>query len=113
MAQAGSVEVEASIPFEFFVAKKLYPAGTYTIIRHTSDGARLQLAGSDGKHLISLAVLTRLARQYSGNVAKASLVFDVLGGQNYLSEIWLPEVDGYQVSTTTEIHKHAIVEVKE
>jgi len=113
MAQTGSVEVQTTIPFEFLVGKKLYPVGTYTVIRNSNDTLNLQLNQSDGTHLVSLQVLTRLARRPTVYPTRASLVFDVIDKQYYLSEVWMPNVDGYQVSTTTEIHKHAFVEVKE
>lgn len=111
IAQSGSLEFQTNVPFEFLVGKKLFPAGTYKIIRNTTQNEVLQLDGG-GKHLMTLPVLTRLARQ-PGTSIKTSLVFDVIDSHNYLAEVWMPEVDGYQVTTTTQNHKHAFVEVKE
>lgn len=111
IAQSGSAEFQTNIPFEFFAGKKLFPSGTYKIIRNTSQNVALQLEGG-GKHLMTLPVLTRLARQPNSAI-KTSLVFDVIENQNFLAEVWMPEVDGYQVSTSTQNHKHAFVEVKE
>jgi hypothetical protein len=111
IAQSGSLEFETNVPFEFLVGKKLFPAGTYKIIRNTTQNTVLQLDGG-GKHLVALPILTRLAR-LPGSFIKTSLVFDVIDNQNFLAEVWMPEVDGYQVSTTSQNHKHAFVEVKE
>lgn len=110
LAQTGSVDTQTTIPFAFTAGKQLYPAGTYTIT-YLSTNAQVMNLFKDGKHLVSMQVLTRLARQ--SPVPKASLVFDLVGRQHYLSEVWLPEVDGYQVSTRANVHKHEAVEMAE
>jgi hypothetical protein len=109
-AQTGSVDTQTTIPFAFTVGKQLYPAGTYTIT-YLSTNAQVMNLFKDGKHLVSMHVMTRLARQ--APVPKASLVFDLVGRQHFLSEVWLPEVDGYQVSTRANVHKHEAVEMAE
>jgi len=113
MAQTGSIELVTKIPFKFIVSKKLYNEGTYTVLRRSDNTLSIQLMGDSGKQLVAMPVLTRLARQHVKYESRGSLVFDVIGDQYFLSEVWMPEVDGYQVSTTTQIHKHEFVEVKE
>jgi len=113
LAQTGSVDMQVTIPFEFIVNNRPYPAGTYEVMRNSNDHQILQLLQNDGRYRTTMLVLTRLARQASVNGPKGLLVFDVLNGEHFLAEVWMPEVDGYQVSTTTQIHKHEFVEVVE
>jgi len=55
-------------------------------------------------------VLTRLART-GQSPAEAKLVFDTTDGKRALSEVWLPEKDGYLVrgNLAEREHQHEIV----
>jgi len=111
LAESGTVEVETKVPFEFHVGKNLYPAGTYFVTRRT-DSDTLQMLRDDRKHLVPLLVITRLAKRGS-DAPKASVVFDVVNKQHFISEVWIAGSDGYQVGTLTQAHKHELVEVRE
>ena len=111
-AQSGGREIVTQVPFEFSAGEKTFPAGTYKFVHRPGGMPELQIRSEDGKTGATLGPVTRLARQHTGDAPEASLVFDTVGTQRFLSEVWLPAQDGFLVRTTKESHEHAVVEVK-
>ena len=111
-AQSAGREIVTQVPFEFGAGDKTFPAGTYKIVHRPGGMPELQLRSEDGKNNASLVPITRLARQHMGDAPKASLVFDTVGTQRFLSEVWLPGQDGFLVRETKDTHEHAVVETK-
>ena len=81
--------MRAEIPYEFTVASKVLPAGTYTF---SVDNLGLRVESATGG-----AVHARIITRLSGPtefLRDGSLVFDKTGGGRILSEVWIPGTDG-------------------
>lgn len=101
--------LKAKIDFPFSVGGKVLPAGQYEF--RADDLAsvfRIQGAGKTGD---VVNIITRLTTELRGEPKVASLVFDVVGGKDILSEIWIPGVDGYLVQMTKGAHPHKVVKI--
>lgn len=101
---AYAAALEVNIQFPFKAAGKDYPAGKYRIeaVLQTEE-LTIQDEGTGKKAL--LAFTTRL----SAREGEAQVVFDKLGDQYYLSEIYLPGIDGFELRAATGKHTHVKV----
>jgi hypothetical protein len=114
-AQGSVLKVASTIPFEFRVGDKSFPAGEYRILHQPHQMPALRLESADGKVNMGLNPIERLARQHMADPPKGSLVFDKVGEKRFLSEIWMPGEDGYLLPPTKQAHLdevHEIVDVK-
>jgi len=75
--------VRVDVPFEFNVAGKDFPAGTYLIARTGAN--RLELRDARGRVLET--VVTNQTQQLNGP-ANAKLLFKFNGGTHVLSQVW-------------------------
>ena len=86
--QTGPAE-NVEIPYEFTVASKVLPAGTYTFsVDSLGLGVRSPTSGVLHAH-----ILTRLSGP-AQFLRDGALVFDRTGGGHILSEVWMPGTDG-------------------
>ena len=102
--------VVAKVSFPFVVGDRTMQAGTYRVSQPAGLGM-LKIEAVGGKENVPVQVITRISQV--GNSAqggRTALVFDVVGDQHYLSEVWIPGQDGFLVRGTTEEHKHAAAE---
>ena len=96
---------KATIAFPFVAASTQCPAGSYDF---ESDGIKVTLRSTDPKGTtVIMLVVTRLGRHDKDKGAE--LVFDKVGDQMKLSEIWPSEQDGYLVLVSPEAHGHRVV----
>ena len=103
LAWAGT-RVEVEVRFDFIVAGKEMPAGTYTI---QVDGERVVIKGSAGGVGTEVPVLTRLADR---ELTKPKFYFDkTKDGKFYLAELQLPGMDGFLFKGATGEHIHEAV----
>jgi hypothetical protein len=86
--QAQTMDVRATIPFEFRMGQQVLNAGTYTI--HTSDGL-LILRENARMATMGLTVATEPPKDSS----TAVLVFHRYGDTYFLNKIWVP---GYNIA---------------
>lgn len=109
-ANAGA-QLDAKVPHAFMVGDKSFPAGNYTFVtRRDSGPAVLTIRAASGGDSTPITVMTRLAPMAAaGDKSGARLVFDTVGDQRFLSEVWFAGQDGYLVRGTTEDHKHDVV----
>ena len=102
--------VKANINFPFTVGGKVLAAGVYEFTR---DDAGMVFRVEDMNKNGALApIVTRLSREMHAMPNKAYLVFDKVGENAFLSEVWIAGEDGYLVLATKGEHKHKIVEMK-
>jgi hypothetical protein len=94
-----------NVPFKFNVGKSILNPGKYQVMV-SSDQATITLTPERGNATVTPAI-TRLAQHVV--MSDAKLVFDKVGEQYALSEVWLPVEDGYLVHDTKAPHKHHIV----
>jgi hypothetical protein len=112
-AQAPAKEIYTKVSFPFMVGEKLFMPGDYQISRANGASAAIKVSTWDGTASVEVAVITRLARQeHSDHGTTDTLVFDRVGDQNFLSEVWMLGEDGYLVRGTAEEHSHKIVPAK-
>ncbi len=94
-----------SIPFQFTVTHTLMPAGKYEIsVTETSVISVMPQKGA----AVMAPILTRLA-QHGTPVTDAEVVFDRLGDEYTLAELWLPTTDGYLVNDLKQPHQHHVL----
>jgi hypothetical protein len=107
---SGQVTLTADIPFAFNAGGKLLPAGQYEIIPSASEPV-IRVRNVANRTEILDKIVTRTAAAVHTTSADAHLVFDKIGDKYTLSEIWIPELDGYVLSTTNEKHEHRIINI--
>jgi hypothetical protein len=105
----GQTTASAKIPFAFAAAGKTLPAGQYNFIPDNNDQA-IKVEGPKGAGVI-VVVFTRLAGGMHTTPQDAHIVFDKVGEKYFLSEIWIPGVDGFLLYSTKEKHEHRILDV--
>ena len=81
MSFAQSYGVKANVPFDFTVANKLLPAGTYTMIRESTGLIEIR------NHDKPIAVLTVVNQDVNKSTDGGKLIFHKYGDQYFLSEI--------------------------
>jgi hypothetical protein len=103
--------VKANIPFAFQVAGKTLPAGTYEI---QIDRQELSVSvRSDPKGPSAMEnIITSIADPGPGLAAEARVVFDLVGDNHILSEVWCPGADGVLVFAAKGPHKHHTLHIK-
>ncbi len=105
---AQTVSLRANIPFAFTAGQKQLPAGEYSFTP-TANGETVRVASN--KDTALALVLTRMAAGIHTTPKDAHVVFDKMGDQYFLSEIWIPGVDGFDLHNTTQKHEHQIINV--
>jgi hypothetical protein len=96
-----------SVTFPFQVADKILPAGSYTIEQPSAETLVLRDARGD---VVSMPVIVRVAR-LSPPLTESKVIFDRFGDSYYISEIWVPDRDGFVVGATKEVHTHHAVKI--
>lgn len=92
--------IEADVPFAFIVGQKTFPAGKYTLKRadDTNPGV-LEISNDKGRGTIFFEAQSAEAAEYP---RQTNLVFDKIGDQYFLSEIWASDTKlGYRLPKTS------------
>ena len=99
--------------FPFVVQGKTVPAGTY-VLRLKPDMTEFTLTQSDSPAPAGATAVTTMTRLGGAQPPKGNsrVVFDKAGDSFYLSEIWLPDQDGWLVHAASGKHTHRVVEGK-
>ena len=110
-SQTAPTMVRAKIPFPFSAAGKVLPAGQYEFTPD-SGATAVRITGSDkGAPAVLQLISTRLAAGIHTTREDAHVVFDKVGNDYTLSEIWIPGFDGYQLNAVKGTHEHAVIDV--
>ncbi len=104
VAQAGN-SVVAEVPFPFLVGKVSLPAGTYQFAA-SANLEDIIITDTTTRKTIIASVITRLSPR---SASEAMVVFDVADANHYLSEIYMPGMDGFQVPGSPAQHTHMSV----
>ena len=96
----------AEVPFKFIVGGKTHDAGKYEM--RVMDGERAIEFKGPSKDGGFAEVMTRLAGTETHGI-EGRLVFDKVGDNYYLSEMWLPDQEGFLVYAAKEKHTHHII----
>jgi len=109
-AEGPRKELVVKVEQAFMVGNTSYPAGSYQISTRGTDQTVLVIKNQQGGEAAEVPVLTRLARREApGQPHESNIVFDKIGDNFTLSEVWLPGEDGYLVGERNSEHKHTIV----
>jgi len=92
--QMGAV-LKASIPFPFIVQGAQLPAGNYVIETEETNPLITEIRKVDGEK--SVLALTEPA-DGKGDTKLVRLVFDKIGGEYFLTQIWTGDQWGKQIS---------------
>ncbi len=106
-AQITAATMSFETPFAFRVGGQTYQPGTYSL-RISDDQTNFTVGPAKGPEHVSLFV-SRLGEPEA--MADARLVFDKVGEQYYLSEVWMPGQEGYLVYAAREKHTHVKVKL--
>jgi len=94
-----------TIPFQFTANNKVMAPGKYEIT--VTDPTTITLTPVKGP-AVFVPTITRLA-QHAKPITEAEVVFDKVGDQYRLSELWVPSEDGFLIADTKQAHQHHIV----
>lgn len=94
-AYAQTINVKATIPFDFIVNRSTLPAGAYSLQSMGSDGRVLLVRSSDNRPEALLVTNRSESRQAA---EKSKLVFHKYGDRYFLSQIWVAgNASGHQL----------------
>jgi hypothetical protein len=96
------------IKFKFIAGSKILDPGTYSV--DVAAGDKVVLTPEKGGAALELAQVKNLGRK---KVSKLELVFEELGSQMYLSEVWVPEKDGIKVANVDASDRRQTVSPKD
>jgi hypothetical protein len=98
------------IPFEFKAAGTIFPAGEYEF--SYESGKRVVLVrGIANTSSAFVPIITMLSGAIHTTPSDAHVVFDKIGNDHLLAEIWIPGMDGIDLLSTKEKHEHEVVNV--
>ena len=100
----------ADIPNAFSVAGNQLPAGRYEFELPEIVHKNVVVRSLDGKHSATGLIVTGIGAD-PAKPSEPRLVFDVVGAQYILSEVWFPGHDGFLVAgfKSDSEHKHSTV----
>lgn len=112
LAQSKRGELVVKVSFEFKVGDTTFPPGSYKIEHRTTNASSLVISPETGSGNTTVPVITRLARRNQApQEAEANIVFDKVGEQHFLSEVWMSGQDGFLLRSTGEEHQHDVLRV--
>ncbi len=98
--------VTIDIPFAFTAGEKELPAGKYEIQGTNLEG-EIKLTNLKTQVSIMVQVLTRISSRDA-----AEVVFDKTADKSYLSEVYMPGMDGFLIQAAPARHTHVGVKAK-
>jgi hypothetical protein len=108
-----SNQVKAKVAFAFQLGDKVYPAGSYQVLRRYPITTNLVIIDEKGEET-PLPVIALLAEhEHATHKTSGNLVFNRVGDERFLSEVWLPGEDGYLIYGSAQPHQHEIVKTEE
>lgn len=94
-----------NVPFQFTANHKVMMPGKYEIT--VTDATVISVTPQKGAATF-VPTITRLARR-GQPMTETEIVFDKVGDQYTLSEVWLPTEDGYLVNDLKQPHQHHVL----
>ena len=91
--------------FEFSAGGRNFPIGQYKIM-HEENSPWVVITAKSGA-VTKLKIITVLARDSVSTPSR--LVFDKVGNDRFLSEVWFRDQDGLLLVGTKKTHEHVIV----
>jgi hypothetical protein len=107
-AQGHVPALVADINFSFHAGDKVLPAGSYEFAQKLGAEV-ITLVNMKTRESVMIPIVTRISPRSPND---SLLVFDKTQDQNYLSELYFPGEDGYQVAGATGPHSHVNVKAR-
>ncbi len=97
--------IKVDIPFSFAIEGKTLPAGMYEFKERPEPSrvAAIRITNTKSKDAVFANIISRLD---SRGPAETEIVFDVVGNDHFLSEVYIPGADGYLIKATPGQHTH-------
>ncbi len=108
VSASGQTTITADIPFQFTAAGKVLPSGQYQFIRDLNNSI-IRVVGPKGASAL-VQVMTRLGAGIHTSPQDSHIVFDKVGENYTLSELWIPGYDGYVLNMMKGKHEHRTVD---
>ena len=101
-------KMTADIPNAFTVSGKQLPAGRYVLELQGTQHQTMTIRSTDGKQSSNAMISTSIGGEKS---LDGKVVFDRVGEEYTLSEVWFPGHDGFLLTgyRTGSEHKHSTV----
>ncbi len=107
LAQDKSVGITAKVDFGFYVGGHYVPAGPYEFKPMMSGTeSTMSVLNTQTKDEDVVPVVTTISKR---TPADAEVVFDRMGDDYYLAEIYIPGKDGFLVKGASGKHAHVVV----
>ncbi len=100
--------LQAKIPFDFVVAGKTLPAGSYEF---RAVNNFIQMRNQETGKTLEFGAVTRLAVDKTAE-GTARISFDVQEGKHFIEAIWPAQDEGYLFHTVKGEHTHEIIRSK-
>ena len=94
------------VPFAFKAGDKEFAAGSYKIQPMKQSQNTISFRNTKTGETTLVPFITRLSPRGPG---AGNVVFDKVGGQSYLSEVYLPGLDGFHLQGAPGEHTHAVL----
>jgi len=94
------------IGFGFFAGGREFTSGKYSI--DVTPVGKVAIRAEKGKQAVEITPLKSLGRKDGLKAPK--LVFEVVGADRFLAEVWLPGQEGYLVGSVSGEHTEEVVE---
>jgi len=98
--------VTVDVPFEFKAGNKDFAAGSYKIQPMKQSPNTLSFRNMKTGDTTLVPFVTRLSPR---DPSKGTAVFDKQSNQSYLSEVYLPGLDGFHLQGAPGEHTHAVL----
>ena len=108
MAQAQAQAASMKIGFSFFAAGKEYKSGNYTI--EVTPAGHVVFHAAKGDAVVDLTPMKSLVRD--DKIQAPKLVFNIIGADRFLSEVWLPGQEGYLVGSVSGPHGQEVLRAR-
>ena len=104
----GSASAQApltKIGFGFYVAGRAMDSGKYAV--ELTPAGKVAIKAEKGSTAVEVTPLKSLGPD--DKVKSPKLVFDLVGSQRFLAQVWLPGQDGVQVGSVSGDHEQVVV----
>jgi hypothetical protein len=98
--------VTVDVPFQFKAGNTDFPAGSYKIRALKQSPGTLSFRNANTGETTLVPFITRLSPR---DPSKGAAVFDKQDNQSYLSEVYLPGLDGFHLQGAPGAHTHKVL----
>jgi hypothetical protein len=110
VSQVSSPALVANVNFAFYADGKLLPAGSYEFRPTRGNTAKtLDIVDTKTKQTWSVPILTSISKKQA---SEGGVVFDQAENKNYLSEVYIPGMDGILLKGAPTKHVHVVIEAR-